>query len=414
MFFFYKILTSLFFPFLIVYFFLRIFFKKETFNSFIQKIFINHNAKNFSKLFWFHGSSIGEVKSVFPLIKYYLKKKSDLNILITSSTLSSKKIIDIEFSGNKRVIHKFLPLDTIFHSKKFLKYWKPKAVFFIDSEIWPNFISKIKSKKIPLILLNGRTTEKTFKRWKSFSNFHKKIFSSFDLCVASSEISKQKFQILGIKNVKYFGNLKFIFDETIQKETVEKRINVGRKCWLAASTHEGEEEMCLQVHELIKIKYPDILTIIIPRHIDRVKKLESKLKKFNNNVEITSDHNFIDTKSEILIVNIFGVLPKFYRNLDNVFIGKSMMKKLVGEGGQNPLEAIQMGCKVYHGPYVYNFKEIYDFLKKNNMSKEINNSQDLANEIINNFQNPAKTPSSIESIGKDILNKTLKELDSFL
>ena len=91
-----------------------------------------------------------------------------------------------------------------------------------------------------------------------------------------------------------------------------------------------------------------------------------------------------------------------------------MMKKLVGEGGQNPLEAIQMGCKVYHGPYVYNFKEIYDFLKKNNMSKEINNSQDLANEIINNFQNPAKTPSSIVSIGKDILNKTLKELDSFL
>ena len=413
MLFFYRLITIFFYPFLIFYFFLRIFFKKENLDSFTQKIFFSKKIKNNSKIIWFHGASIGEVKSVFPLIKFYLENKSEFSILITSTTLSSKKIIQNEFSNNERIIHRFLPVDINFLTRRFLNNWNPDIIFFIDSEIWPNFISQIKTKKIPLIILNGRITEKTFMRWKKFKNFCNEIFESFDLCIASSEDSKKKFEMLGIKKVVHYGNLKFIFDKnSISK--IKSSMNLKRKCWLASNTHEGEEELCLKVHDLIKIRYPDILTIIVPRHVSRAKKLQSHLKKINDNIEIISNQNFDNTKAEILIVDVFGILSKFYSNLKNVFIGKSMVKELSNEGGQNPLEAIQFGCKVYHGPYTYNFHEIYDFLKKNNMSKEISDSKDLANEIIHNFQNSSTEPSKdILKIGENILDKTLKEIDNF-
>ena len=159
------------------------------------------------KILWFHGASVGELQSIIPLLEK-IERDSKINqILITSNTLSSSKIID-KFKF-KKVTHQFFPIDNSFLTNKFIKYWKPSSVFFIDSEIWPNMIYNLKKKQIPIILLNGRITKKTFRKWKKVINFSKDIFSKFDLCLSSSTESKKFLKVLGAKKIRYVGNLKY-------------------------------------------------------------------------------------------------------------------------------------------------------------------------------------------------------------
>ncbi len=180
---------------------------KEDLKRFKEKFCFFSINKDKGKLIWFHGASVGEIQSIVPLIEKIEKNKNIKKILVTSNTLSSSKIIK-KFKF-KKVIHQFFPIDTNYHSNKFINNWKPSVAFFIDSEIWPNMIINLKKKNIPIIVLNGRITKKTFERWKFFSNFSNFIFSKIDLCLSSSKISKFYLSRLGVKNLKYFGNLKF-------------------------------------------------------------------------------------------------------------------------------------------------------------------------------------------------------------
>ena len=194
----------------------RLFKKKEDPTRFIEKFCFFSEKRSTGTLIWFHGASVGEIKSVIPIIEKLEKNKNIDKILITSNTLSSSKIIqNYKF---KKVIHQFFPIDTNYHSNKFLNYWKPSVVFFIDSEIWPNMFLNLNKKKISINLLNGRITNKSFLKWKFFSNFSKNIFNKFDLCLSSSSESQRYLKKLGVKNVKFLGNLKFSESE---KNTTE-------------------------------------------------------------------------------------------------------------------------------------------------------------------------------------------------
>ena len=200
MLFFYRLAINFLFlisPIIIIY---RIFKKKEDPKRFAEKIgkFSKKNKSN--NLIWFHGSSVGEILSIIPLIEKLEKRKNIKKILITSNTLSSAKII--KNLKLKKTFHQFFPLDTKFLVEKFLNHWKPKAVFFIESEIWPNMVLKIKKKNIPLILLNARITKKSFQKWNSINSFSKKIFNKFDLCLSQNNISSNYLKILGAKNIK--------------------------------------------------------------------------------------------------------------------------------------------------------------------------------------------------------------------
>ena len=201
--------------------------------------------------------------------------------MITSNTLSSSKIIE-KFKFSK-VIHQFFPIDTNFNCKKFINYWKPSVAFFIDSEIWPNTIINLSKKKIPIILLNGRITKKTFRRWKNFPKFSNFIFKKIDLSFACSNISKNYLKKLGVKNLKYFGNLKFSQSENekiVKFKKLEKFIS-SKKIWCASSTHFNEERLCGLTHKKLKEKYKNVLTIIIPRHIERTDIIKDELSKLN-------------------------------------------------------------------------------------------------------------------------------------
>ena len=186
MFFFYKIITYLIYPIIIVLIYCRKILGKEDPERFKEKIFTQKKEIVSDKLIWFHGASIGEINSIIPIIKYFLKKNEDLKILITSVTLSSSKIFENEFKKNKNIIHKYFPVDVPYLIRNFIKEYEPSLVVFVDSEIWPNCIVETKKKNIPIVLLNARITNKTLGRWLWFKKFAKNIFSSFDICIASS------------------------------------------------------------------------------------------------------------------------------------------------------------------------------------------------------------------------------------
>ena len=262
-----------------IIFIIRLLKKKEDPKRFKEKLCFFSKERGNGKLIWFHGASVGEIKSVIPIIEKLEKNKKINKILLTSNTLSSSKVIQkLNF---KKVIHQFFPIDTNYHSKKFLDYWKPSVVFFIDSEIWPNMYSNLEKKEIPINLLNGRITRKTYSKWSLVPGFSKNIFSKFNLCLSSSNESKKFLNKLGVKKVKFLGNLKFSETENEKLEVnnnLKKYFN-SKKIWCASSTHPSEEIFCGKIHSELKKKYKNLLTIIIPRHVERVDTIASELNK---------------------------------------------------------------------------------------------------------------------------------------
>ena len=333
MFFAYRILTNLILILSPIIIFIRLLKKKEHPKRFKEKFGFYTKKKFKGKLIWFHGASVGEILSIIPLIESLEKNKEINQILITTNTLSSSKILsNLKL---KKTIHQFFPIDTNYHTQKFLKYWKPSVAFFIDSEIWPNMITNIKKTPISLILMNARITDKSFKRWKLFKSYAKKIFFNFDICLSSSHKSKKYLKSLGAKNIKHVGNLKFtqseknitFLDNDLKKFFLSKRI------WCASSTHNTEEFICANVHKKLKIKYKNLLTIIIPRHIHRTEEIVNEMKKLNLNIHLHNSKNKIDKDTDIYLVNSFGQTKSFFKVCKTVFLGGSMIK----HGGQNPL-----------------------------------------------------------------------------
>ncbi|MDC3231895.1 3-deoxy-D-manno-octulosonic acid transferase [Candidatus Pelagibacter sp.] len=409
MFFVYKILINIIFFFSPLILIVRLIKDKEDPRRFKEKLgFFLKKRKN-GNLIWFHGASVGEIQSIIPLIEKFEKSKNINQILITSNTISSSKII--KKYKLKKTIHQFFPIDCDLVSRKFINYWKPSKVFFVDSEIWPNTINNLSEKKIPIILLNGRITKKTFDRWLFFPNFAQSLFNKFKLCLSSSLESKKYLKKLGAKRIKFVGNLKFSQSENPSSELNDnlKRFIRSRKSWCASSTHFNEEKFCGLVHIKLKKKYKNLLTIVIPRHVSRVKLIENELNNLNLKVHLDEPPKKISANTDIYLVNSYGKTKSFYKECKNVFLGGSLIK----HGGQNPLEAVRYGCKVFHGPNISNFREIYEFLKNKNFSSKIVNHQNLTNLLIQNFKKKIqhkKIVKTLHLIGKNILDKTYKEI----
>ena len=418
----YRCFTYFFYPLLVLLIYLRSIFNKEDKLRYKEKIFSSHFKvlkKNKKKLIWFHAVSIGECLSILPLIDELNKKNKSLIFLITTVTLSSSRLVEKKIKRNKNIIHRFFPIDNERLSENFLDGWKPNLICFVDSEIWPNFLFKIKEKNIPLLLLNARLTKKSYNNWLVISGFAKKVFRNFDLCIAASKESKNNLKKLNVRNLKYFGNLKYSTKAVSShlKYVDKKKLN-NYKTWCAASTHDGEENIVLKTHIEIKKKYKNILTIIIPRHISRVLFIKNLSKKLNLKTQILNNNDSINPEVEILIINSFGVMSKYFNYCKNVFIGKSFIKERERESGQNPIEAAKLGCKIFHGPYVYNFQEVYNLLKSYRIAEETKNEIELAQKIIKNIEvqkiSSKKQINLLNKYGEKILKKTSEQFNRYL
>ena len=409
----YRLLINLVFilsPLIIIF---RLFKKKESISRFKEKFCFFSKKKIKKKLIWFHGASVGELLSIIPVIEKFEKDNKIDQILVTTSTLSSAKVFE-KFKF-KKTIHQFFPIDTNFISNKFLNYWKPSLAAFVDSEIWPNMMLNLKKKSIPTILLNARITNKSFQRWKIFKNFSNEIFQCFTKALPCNKETLKYLKHFKIKNIKFIGNLKFSQKQN-QKILIPKTLKnfLSKKIyWCASSTHKGEEIICLRAHLELKKKFKNLVTIIIPRHINRKIELLEIFKSQNLNVHCHSWKKNIPSETDIYFVDTYGETSLFFKLCQIVFIGGSIIK----HGGQNPLEAIRFGCKIIHGPYTENFKDIYKLLKKMGAAKQASTSAKIIKNIESNLkknQNSKGSIKKIEMMGIKILNLTLKELNQTL
>ena len=405
MFFLYQIILSLLVlisPILIIF---RIYKGKEDKIRFREKFSIPSKKRSKGKLIWFHGASVGEILSIIPLIENYEKDKLINQILVTSSTLSSSKVLK-KFKF-KKTVHQFYPIDHFFFTKRFLEYWKPNLAIFIDSEIWPNMFKKLEEQKISLILLNARITKKTFLRWLSLKNVSQKVFNKISIAYPQNLETKYFLKKLKVKKIKTIGNLKFAEQDNEIMNKLNFRFK-SKKIWVASSTHSDEEIFCAKTHIELKKKIKNLLTILIPRHIHRVQEIKSELENLRLNV---TNHS-LNTKNlkniDIYIVDTFGETKQFHKVGTSVFIGGS----IINRGGQNPLEAARYGARILHGPNVDNFKDVYKSLSNLKISKKITTPRELASAII--FKRNKKLGDRIKKIGVKILKETINDLDKLI
>ena len=410
MFFIYEFLGLIFILISPLIFLIRIILGKENPKRFLEKFCIYSKKPNFNKTIWFHGASVGEILSVIPIIKELEKNKKINKILLSSTTTSSAHIFS-EYKF-KKTTHIYFPIDTNYLTNKFINYWNPKVAIFIDSEIWPNMFKNLEKNNIPIVLINGRITKKSFMRWMKFPSFAIKIFKKISLALPQNTETLKYLKILGVKKIKFAGNLKYFGQSKnfLDKSTRLKFKN--RLIFCAASTHYNEELFIGKLHKELKSKYKNLLTIIIPRHVNRSNSIINELESVDLNTVTRSSRQKISKTTDIYIVDTYGEATKFYELSKVTFLGGSLIK----HGGQNPLEPARLGNYILHGPNIQNFKEVYRMLSKLNVSKKannINNMKKIIDRKIEYKQN-SKIIKKLNLIGINILKKNLTEINKFV
>ena len=409
MFFIYQIILTFLLILSPVIIFLRILKNKEDKKRFAEKFSFPSKKRKGGQLIWFHGASVGELLSVIPVIKIYEKKKSINQILVTSSTLSSSKVF--EKYNLKKTTHQFYPIDHFMFTNNFLKFWKPDIAFFIDSEIWPCMFKNLKSRKIPLVLLNARFTKKTYNRWMKIKGFFKSVLENVTIAYPQNLETRNYLKKMKINNIKLIGNIKFAENNNEFNDKLNESLNselVKKKIWVASSTHKNEEVFCAKSHLKLKKKIKNLITIIIPRHVHRSEEIKKSIEKLGLNVEIHNSNKKDLKNTDIYLVNTFGETKKFHKIASTVFLGGS----IVNRGGQNPLEAARYGAKILHGTNTDNFKDVYKLLKSLNVSRIVYTPNQLASSIT--FKKNKNIGIKIKKIGDKILKKTIKEIDSLI
>ncbi len=380
---------------------------KEDTKRFIEKFCFISKKRISGNLIWFHAASVGELMSIIPLIKKLETENKIKTILITTSTLSSSRIIkNYKF---KKTIHQFFPIDFFYFSSKFLKYWKPTLAIFIDSEIWPSMYKELEKKSVPLLLMNARITNKSFRRWKLFNQFTGNIFETIKIAFPSNSDTDKYLKKLNVKKIKNIGNLKF--SEISNKKNIKlpssflKSIK-KRLILCASSTHPSEEKIIANIHSQLKKNINNLLTIIIPRHVQRIRKINEEIKSLGLRTIIRSTNEKIKKETDIYLVDTYGETKKFFNVSKVAFIGGS----IVNHGGQNPIEPARFNLNIIHGPNIDNFKDIYRLFDKKKAAFRINNISELKKISFKLLKVKKRKKINLSDMGDLILKKSEAEI----
>ena len=387
---------------------IRLIKNKEHKDRFIEKFCFFKKERKKGNLIWLHAASVGELMSIIPLV-YELEKNKKINsILITTSTLSSSKIFNnYKF---KKVIHQFFPIDFFYFTSKFIKYWKPNIAIFIDSEIWPCMFKELKNNSIPLLLMNARITPRSFNRWNFFNKFSKNIFHNIHTAFPQNLESEKFLKKLNVKKVNKIGNLKFC--ETKNQKRIHLKNDFllsikNRLIFCASSTHHGEEDQIAKTHLILKKKYKNLLTIIIPRHVERIEEIYNDLLSLDLKTIIRTSNKKINSNTDIYLVDTYGETKKFFNISKIAFIGGS----IINHGGQNPIEPARFGLNILHGPNIQNFKDIYQFFNKSKIAHKFNNLKQLTTISDKLLMRKKNKKINLAKMGKLILRKNLNEIN---
>jgi 3-deoxy-D-manno-octulosonic-acid transferase len=366
-------------------------------------------------LIWMHCASVGEMLAVVPLIERI--RAQDFAVLVTSGTVTSAALAERRLP--KGAVHQFVPLDAPQFVTRFLDHWRPDLAVFVESDLWPNLIVTCAERKIPLILVNGRVSERSYGRWRLVPGAIGGLLNRFDLCLAQSAANAQRFSRLGAPRILSTGNLKLDVPAPPADRATLHRFNalIGlREVVAAASTHEGEEAAIIAAHRRLRVKCPTLLTVIAPRHPGRGQSIAEIANVAGLSVGLRSRGDLPKRDVDVYIADTLGELGLVYRIAPIVFMGGS----LISHGGQNPIEPIRLGAAVLHGPHVWNFAEIYAKLDDARGAEAISDEEALTSRLGAWLANPAER-TAIANVGKETVEKlggalerTLAALDPYL
>lgn len=366
-------------------------------------------------LVWIHGASVGEALAAAALIERL--RALGMRILLTSGTVTSAEIIAKRFPAD--IIHQYIPYDSPRFVARFLDHWKPSLALFIESDLWPNLIIAAAKRRLPMVLINARMSQRSFPRWQKFSATIGALLGRFETCLAQSETDAERFSALGARSVRVTGNLKLdVQAPPGDAAKLDKLMAVtrGRPIIVASSTHPGEEEIILETHKTLTSFFPKLLTVIVPRHAHRGADIAQMIAASGAQVALRSREELPHAGTDIYVADTMGELGLFYRLSPVVFIGGS----LVPHGGQNPIEAVKLGASVVHGPHVFNFTDVYEALDGAGGAKLADSSEQLVKQLGQMLGNDAARDAAIEAGHRVVerlggaLDRTLHALEPYL
>ena len=366
-------------------------------------------------LVWIHGASVGEVLAAAALIERL--RALNLRILLTSGTVTSAAIAAKRFPRD--VIHQYVPYDSPRYVTRFLDHWRPSLALFIESDLWPNLILASATRRLPMVLINGRMSHRSFPRWRRASNTISALLGRFDVCLAQSQLDADRFSALGSRNVVTTGNLKLdVPAPPADPAKLERLMAVtrARPIVVAASTHPGEEEMLVQAHRALVGFFPSLLMVIAPRHVDRGEAIARMVSASGLHVALRSREELPIATTDIYVADTMGELGLFYRLAPIVFMGGS----LVEHGGQNPIEAVKLGASIVHGPHVFNFTDVYDALDRAGGARRAESQEALVKQLGQLLADPKARAASLaaaEHVVQQLggaLDRTLAALEPYL
>jgi len=296
-------------------------------------------------LAWLHGASVGEVISLLPIAEHLAA--GGVGVLVTSGTVTSAEVASRRLPPG--ALHQYLPLDLPAYVARFLDHWRPDIGVLAESELWPNLILAAGERGVPLVIVNGRMSERSYRRWSLLPRFIGSMLSRFDLALAQTEGDAERLRSLGAPRVQTIGNIKYdVAPPPADPEKLAALLAAvrGRSVFVAASTHPGEEEQVAQAHALAKRDLPDLLTILVPRHPERGAEVAGIVVQRGLSSRRRSENALPDAEADIYVADTIGELGLFYRLSRLAYLGGS----LVGHGGQNPIEPAKLGAAILHGP----------------------------------------------------------------
>ncbi len=324
------------------------------------------------RLVWIHAASVGESNSVLPLIHAMLAAYPSIHILLTTVTVTSAKMMGERLPA--RALHQFAPVDSPDAVAAFLYHWQPDIALWVDSELWPNILMETRKRGAVMGIINARMSERSFRSWRFARPLIRQLLSCFSLCFAQSVEDGSRLLELGIPAITATGNLKYDAAPLPynEEELVRLRAAIGaRPLWIAASTHLGEETIIGEVHAALKQIFPDLLTLIVPRHAKRGGEIAEQLRGFH--LVQRSKKESITPETDIYLGDTMGELGMFYRLAPIAFIGGT----LVPHGGQNPLEAARTGCAIIMGQHAHNFRDMVSRMEQDKAVIGIHTREEL-------------------------------------
>ncbi len=368
-------------------------------------------------LIWFHAASVGESMSMLRLLDRLLDERRDLSILVTTGTVTSAAMVAARLNG--RVIHQYIPVDRPSWVERFLDHWRPDCAVWIESEIWPNLLNGIAARHIPAALVNARMSARSHARWALARKTIRRLLSTFELCLAQTEDEAVRLGELGARDVRYVGHLKFAADPlpADAEALADLKAAIGKRpMWVLASSHEGEEDIAIAAHARLATRFPDLLTVIVPRHTKRGPSIAGRVQGAGLNVSLRSGGLPPSAKDAVYIADSMGELGLWYRLTGIACIGGS----LVPVGGHNPIEAAQLGCALLYGPHMFSVSGVAAELQAEQAAIIVTDDETLADAVGRLLEDKpaalamAAAARDVAERNRHVLDRTFAALDPLI